>query len=85
MKGLCMLVALSARPYQCTLLLIPSSVPWAQLQCCSQGRECIYKFALACKSTLDVYTPSSSTDNPTTMPHALKVTLEINGISIPIY
>ncbi|KAF8505465.1 hypothetical protein F5888DRAFT_1791522 [Russula emetica] len=38
--------------------------------------------SLARKSTLDVYTPSSSTNNPTTTPHALEVTLELNGVSI---
>lgn len=40
--------------------------------------------SLARKSTLDVYSPSSSTTdhNPTTTPHALEVTLELNGVSI---
>jgi nuclear GTP-binding protein len=38
--------------------------------------------SLARKSTLDVYTPSSSTNNPTTTPHALEVTLELNGVSM---
>ncbi|KAN0124508.1 hypothetical protein V8E52_002157 [Russula decolorans] len=38
--------------------------------------------SLARKSTLDVYTPSSSTNTPTTTPHALEVTLELSGVSI---
>ncbi|KAI0285084.1 hypothetical protein BGY98DRAFT_1093202 [Russula aff. rugulosa BPL654] len=38
--------------------------------------------SLARKSILDVYTPSSSTNNPTTTPHALEVTLELDGVSI---
>ncbi|KAF8485073.1 hypothetical protein DFH94DRAFT_718062 [Russula ochroleuca] len=38
--------------------------------------------SLARKSTLDVYAPSSCTNNPTTTPHALEVTVELNGASI---
>ena len=34
------------------------------------------------RSTLDVYVPSSSTHSLTTTPHALEVTLELNGVPI---
>ncbi|KAI0002941.1 hypothetical protein BJV74DRAFT_561280 [Russula compacta] len=35
--------------------------------------------SLARKATLDVYASSSSTNNPTTTPHALEIALELNG------
>jgi nuclear GTP-binding protein len=38
--------------------------------------------SLARRSILEVYMPSSSTNNPTTTPHALEVTLELDGVSI---
>lgn len=45
-----------------------------------QSGKSAFVNSLARKTTLDVYAPSSSTKNsPTTTPHALEVTLELNG------
>ncbi|KAI9466702.1 hypothetical protein BJY52DRAFT_10268 [Lactarius psammicola] len=49
-----------------------------------QSGKSAFVNSLARKTTLDVYAPSSSTNNksPTTTPHALEVTLELDGKSV---